>query len=342
VNKKQIFHLTDRPQAQILNIEQARNLLAEGWAAADLHVHTLHSYDVIPTRQADPLTLYEKAQRLGMTYIAFTDHESMAAYDQIGWTRERLVPAVEVKILDPKRVGHTVHINVYALNRSQFCEILKIARRAQDLERLVAYLKDEDLPFTFNHPFWHEPGEKPNLQAILNIVDLFPVLEYNMGRIARINGQALRLAQARGRGIVATTDTHIGQIGRAFTIARGDTFIEFFDRIQKAQSFIVPADLSLSLLKEETTIRIRRLLDKAGWLYPKDSLAMDTGSVALDGIIARLAQAHPDTPRIAKKILEIILEGASRSGIPGSLYFRSQQILADQISVLLESTEIAA
>jgi predicted metal-dependent phosphoesterase TrpH len=342
VNKKQIFHPTDCSQARILNIEQARDLLAEGWAAADLHAHTLHSYDVIPTRQVDPLMLYQKAQRLGMTYIAFTDHDSMDAYDQIGWTREGLVPAVEVKILDPKKVGHTVHINVFGLDRGQFCEILKIARIARDLERLVAYFKDEHLRFTFNHPFWHEPGEKPSLRAILDIVDLFPVLEYNMGRIARINRQALRLAQAKGRGIVATTDTHVGAIGRAFTIARGGTFMEFFDQIQIGQSFIVPVDLSLSRFKEEAIIRIRQLFDKASWICPKDSFAIDTGSALLDGIIARIAQAHPDTPRFSNKIIEIILKAASRSGIPGSLYFRSQQKLADQIGGFLGNTEIAA
>jgi hypothetical protein len=265
----------------------------------------------------------------------------MDAYDQIGWTREGLVPAIEVTILDPKKVGHTLHINVFALDRRQFCEILKISGIAQDLELLVAYLKDEHLRFTFNHPFWHEPWEKPNLRAILDIVDLFPVLEYNMGRIARINRQALRLAQARGRGIVATTDSHVGDIGRAFTIARGGTFKEFFDQIQIRQSFIVPADLNLFRFKEETTIRIRQLFDKSDWLFPKDTYAIDTGSETLDGIIARMAQAHPNTRHFAKKILEIILEAASRSGILGSLYFRSQRNLADQISVLLESTEIA-
>jgi len=342
VNKKQISHPNDRPRVQILNAEEARNLVAEGWAAADLHVHTLHSYDVIPTRQVDPLTLFRKAQRLGMTYIAFTDHDTMAAYDQIGWTREGLVPAVEVKILDPKKVGHTVHVNVFTLDRGQFREIQKITRISQDIEMLVAYLKDEHLPFIFNHPFWHEAGEKLNIRAILDIVNLFPVLEYNMGRIARINRQALRLAKARGRGIVATTDTHVGEIGRAFTIARSGSFNEFFYQIQLGQSSIVPADLTLSRLKEETTVRIRQLFNKAGWIYPKDSLAIDTGSTILDGIIARLAQARTDTPGYGKKILKMILEAASRSGIPGSLYVRSQRNLADQVHELLESMEIAA
>jgi hypothetical protein len=210
---------------------------------------------------------------------------------------------------------------------------------ARDIERLVAYLKDEHLSFTFNHPFWHEPREKPNLRAIFDLAELFPVLEYNMGRIARINAQALRLAQAKGRGIVATTDTHVGDIGRAFTIARGGTFLEFFDQIQKRQSFIVPADLNISRFKTETMIRIRQLFNKAGWLFPKDSFALDTGSSILDGMISRLAKTRPARPGFPHKILEIILKAASLSGIPGSLYFRSQQNLAGQIHGFLESLE---
>jgi predicted metal-dependent phosphoesterase TrpH len=342
VIKIQMSDLTNRPGARILDREGASELVAAGWAAADLHVHTLHSYDVIPTRHVDPLVLYQKARRLGMTYIAFTDHDTMSAYDEIGWTREGLVPAVEIKILDRKMVGHTLHINVYLLNRHQFHEISKIAKTARDLEKLVSYLKNEHLPYIFNHPFWHEAGEKPNLRAIVDIVDLFPVLEYNMGRIAEINGQALRLAQARGRGIVATTDTHVGEIGLAFAIARGGSFTEFFNQIRSGQSFIVPADLNISRLKGETAIRIRQLFNKSAWLHPKDSFAIDTGSAILDGIIARQAKARPQSPSFAKKILKLILEGASGSGIPGSLYLRSQRMLADQINGILEGAGIAA
>ena len=75
MDKIQVSHPTDRPEARILDLDGARKLVAEGWGAADLHVHTLHSHDVIPTRLVDPLTLYHKARRLGMTYVAFTDHD---------------------------------------------------------------------------------------------------------------------------------------------------------------------------------------------------------------------------------------------------------------------------
>ena len=196
MNTKLEFHKSNGgdPRAGILGVEEAKGFIAGGFAAADLHVHTHHSYDVIPTGLVDPLTLYRKARRLGMTYVAFTDHDTMDAYDQIGWTREGLVPA----------------------------------------------------------------------------------------------------------------------------------------------------DLTLVRLKEETAVRIRHLFDKAGWLYPKESFAMDTGNAILDGIIERLAQAPADAPGIGAKILEKIFEFVSRSGIPGSLYVRNQRNLADRIGELLESTETAA
>jgi hypothetical protein len=108
VPKERLHQTPDHPFSRILTAGEARELVSRGWAAADLHVHTHHSHDVIPTGFVDPLALYRKARRLGMTSVVFTDHDSMDAYDQIGWGREGLVPAVEVKILDPKNAGHAI------------------------------------------------------------------------------------------------------------------------------------------------------------------------------------------------------------------------------------------
>ncbi len=333
---------TDKKTPWIVDPREARALLAEGWQAADLHVHTLHSYDVIPTRQVDPLRLYLEARRLGMTFVAFTDHDTMAAYDEIGWTREGLVPGVEVKILDPVNVGHTVHINVYTLNRRQFMEIRDIAGKARDIVALTGYLRAEGLPFIFNHPFWHEPHEKPNLEAVLDIARLFPVLEYNMGRIRRINAQALRLADALSKGIVAATDTHVGEIGRAFTLARGDSFKVFFAQIAARESRLCPADLTLARLKKEASLRIHQLFDKTNWLRAKDSLAMDTGNPILDGIIKQVARDGSGATGFPGWLLEKAIETLSSTGIPGSLYLRSQKSLADRVGRLLESAGTAA
>jgi hypothetical protein len=342
VDNKNLTQASAEPRSGILGPEEARSLQAAGWSSADLHVHTLHSYDVIPTRLVDPLTLYQKARRLGMTFVAFTDHDTMAAYDQIGWTRDGLVPAVEAKILDPVRVGHTVHINIYTLDREQYAEIRKIIDKSRDIELLTSYLREERLPFIFNHPFWHEMGEEPNLRAVFEIAGLFPVLEYNMGRINRINQLAYRLTEEKSKGIVAATDSHIGWIGRAFTLARGGTFREYFNEIANRRSFIMPSDLTLRGLKEETAVRIRHLFDKAGWLHPKESLAIDTGNAVLDRIISRMARERTDSPGISLWLLRKVIETLSNSGIPGSLYLRYQENLADRIGRLLGSANAAS
>lgn len=326
---------------EVLDPEEAWSFMDRGFRAADLHVHTLHSYDVIPTRQVDPLTLYEEARRRGMSYVAFTDHDTMAAYDEVGWTRDGLVPAVEIKIHDPVRVGHTVHVNVYALDRRQFGEVRKIASEARDILALTDFLRAEGLPFAYNHPFWHEPDEEPNLGAVLEVARLFPVLESNMGRIARINAQAIRLAAELGKGIHAATDTHVGDVGRAFTLARGDTFKEFFGNIAARKAHLCPADLTLPRLKEETALRIRRLFDKSAWLHAKETLTMDTGSGLLDGIISQVARDGSNAG-VSRRMLRMAIEALSNSSIPGSLYLRYQNGLADRVGRLLEGAGVAA
>lgn len=331
----------DRTTPRILDPEEARAFMDMGFRAADLHVHTLHSYDVIPTRQVDPLNLYHEARRLGMAYVAFTDHDTMDAYDAIGWTREGLVPAVEIKINDPLKVGHTIHVNVYTLDRRQFGEIRKIAVKARDVVTLTGYLRAEGLPFVYNHPFWHEPDEKPNLGAVFEVARLFPVLEYNMGRIGRINAQALRLAEKLGKGVLAATDTHVGAIGGAFTLARGDSFKDFFGNIAGRKGHLCPADLDLHRLKEETALRIHRLFDKSDWLHAKETLAMDTGNALLDGIISQMAREGSGAG-LSRWLLKTAIEALSSSGIPGSLYLRYQNGLADRVSRLLESAPSAA
>jgi hypothetical protein len=325
-----------------IGADRSGALMAEGWKAADLHVHTHHSYDVIPTRDVDPLHLYFKARRMGLAFVAFTDHDTMSAYDQIGWTREGLVPAVEIKILDRKNVGHTIHVNVYTLDRRQFLLIQEIAGKACDVEALAAFLRSEALPFVFNHPFWHEPEETPNFQAVIDIASLFPVLEYNMGRIDRLNAQALRLANALSKGVVAATDSHVGEIGRAVTLARGESFREYFAGIAARESFFQPADLTLRRFREESFLRIRNLFDKRGWLHPKASLRMDTGNAILDGIIRRAAGEKNSSAGILRWFLRKSVEAVAGTGIPGSLYIRAQNSLADRIGVLFESPKTAA
>jgi predicted metal-dependent phosphoesterase TrpH len=63
----------------MISSRKARRLMAQGWNAADLHVHTRFSYDVIADTSVDPRFLYQKGRDAGMSFVTFTDHDTMAA-----------------------------------------------------------------------------------------------------------------------------------------------------------------------------------------------------------------------------------------------------------------------
>ena len=69
---------------------------------------------------------------------------------------------------------------------------------------------------------------------------------------------------------------------------------------------------------------------------------MDTGNAVLDGIVSQVARGGPGTPGVSIWLLKKAIEALSRSGIPGALYLRSQNSLADRVGQLLESMGSAA
>jgi predicted metal-dependent phosphoesterase TrpH len=64
----------------------------------DLHVHSSCSYDVPPVQTMHPAVLFENAKSQGLDYVTFTDHDTIKAYDLLGWNREGLVPGIEISI----------------------------------------------------------------------------------------------------------------------------------------------------------------------------------------------------------------------------------------------------
>ncbi|MDI6846346.1 MAG: PHP domain-containing protein [Candidatus Saccharicenans sp.] len=316
---------------RIITRDEAARLREVGWQVADLHVHTFFSYDVVPTREVDPLMLYEKAVKSGMTFISFTDHDTMDAYDRIGWTRERLVTGVEVKILDRIKVGHTVHINVYTLNRQQFQEIENIAKKAQDIEMLVEYLRAENLPFILNHPFWHEPGEKLSAASVAEISEMFPVLEYNLGRIRKLNQLVLQLAASRNKGVAAGTDSHTGDIGRIFTVAPGNDFREFFAAIEQGNACMVTEDLTYHRIKNEIGKRLEMLLDSREWVMAREGLKMETGNALADAVIEILSGGKEGARAFGREAIKFLATMFSRTGLPARIYLRKQTLLASRL-----------
>ena len=324
-------------QTRVCSQDKADFLREMDYGAMDFHVHTWFSHDVLPIDAADPLVIYKRARQKGMRFITFTDHDTMDAYDRVGWTREGIVPGVEIKILDPKRVGHTVHINVYDLNRTQFNELEEIAGVDRNIERFVQYLREHDLCYVYNHPFWHEPGEIPSIQNIIDISELFPVVEYNMGRVKSLNTQAMNLAALNDTGLVAGTDTHIGLVGNVYSLARGNTFRQYFDNIKRGRSFIVPGDMTAQRLMHEVNERIKYLFERDTWQFNKSSYDLETGISLVDSLVEFMVRSDAGSFVTLKRIAKGVLEAVNRSGIPANLYIKSQCALAEKIEGMMRA-----
>ena len=214
-------------------------------------MHTLCSPDVISAKSLHPEALYHRAREMGMDFVTFTDHETMSAYDLLSGGLDGLVTGVEMRIKDMDLVGHTLHINVYDLSQEQFLDLKEISELG-DLSRFINYLVKNSLPYVYNHPFWFERKEKPNLAAISNLVRLFPVPEYNMHRVHLKNEITMALAKRHRTGLAASTDSHSGDVGMAYTLSRGDSFRDFFENICKGNSYILLKDLSKLVIMQET------------------------------------------------------------------------------------------
>lgn len=241
---------------RIVTRDEAQRLIKKGWKAVDLHVHSSHSYDVMPVPELDPPALYEKAKQRGMGFVVFTGHDEMDAFEH--FSRPDLVTGVEIKILD-KRIGHTVHTNVFCLNKEQFLELEYIANEKQDVYEFAAYCRKHKLPFSLNHPFWAEPGEHCRYKAVEELVKLFPAIEINPGRVKHKNDLALKLAKRYNKPIVTGTDTHTGNIGAVYTLAQGKNFKEWWKNVESGKGAIVRGDLSVHFMLEEVNMHIHEL-----------------------------------------------------------------------------------
>ena len=321
-------------EEKLIAPERAAELMEEDWKRADLHVHTTCSFDVLPAKDLNPESLYEKSLEMGMDFITFTDHDTMEAYEILGWDREKLVPGVEMTIYDPELAGHTLHINVFELDREEFSELREIATIEHNLKSFTGYLKRHRLPFVYNHPFWFEFHRQPNPSAVLKLAKLFPVLEYNMHELKQKNELTIALAERFGKSIVATTDTHSGKLGQVYTLAKGDSFREYFRNIEKGRNYIVPEDLTRELLIEEMNTWIDLIFEKSQ--KSRDIKSYLTGIKSLDTMVkisrSALLNYSPRLNRTAMNLLYMI----SNTGLPASFYIHSEKSLAKEIGKKIE------
>jgi len=314
----------------------AEPFFQEGWKKADLHMHSSCSYDVPPAKSMHPSFLFEKAKKKGFDFITFTDHDTVKAFDLLGWDLERAVSGVEIAIRDPERVGHTLHVNVFDLDADEFLELETIANQEQNFKSFTRYLRVRDLPHVYNHPFWFAPGDLPNLKAVPELIKQFQVVEYNVQDLLEINMITVALARKYRKGIVATTDSHTGNIGDVYTLAQGESFREFFDNIKKGKSYMVVEGGTRRHLTTEldTWIELVFSMDKQGM----EDVNFTTNSKVCDRLIDLLSsEKFREFPRLNHTTMKLF-QNLTRSGIPAYIYMRTEKPLVSKIKEVVDVT----
>jgi len=243
---------------------------------ADLHLHSHFSHDVLNVPELSPRALYDSAVARGMGFFTLTDHGTMKGIESLhreldqefgGHPPIHVIPGIEMKVRDA-RVGHTIHINVLGLTPRQMIEL---ARRRTSIERFLAFCRQEDLFHTYNHPFWFERGERGTLETITKLIDQFPVIELNAGRIRQLNRRTLTIARRLGKQVIATSDSHTGRVGKAYSTAPGESPEEFLHNLRTGISRAVPNSISIREFTEEVRDAIDLVFLKQSAFRPKTS-----------------------------------------------------------------------
>jgi predicted metal-dependent phosphoesterase TrpH len=190
----------------------------------DLHVHTVHSGmtdfaglgSLCRESYNDPLALYGRLKQVGMDLITVTDHDSIDASEALRG-RSDFFLSEEVSCVMPG--GTRLHVGVYDLSEPQHLELQK---RRNDLPRFLAYVREQNLFFSLNHPLSRLTGrrDESDLEWFAREFPAFETLNGHMPEAQ--NRSTRRLAAAFHKAGLGGSDAHtIRSAGTAFTEVAG-------------------------------------------------------------------------------------------------------------------------
>ncbi|MBU1975046.1 MAG: hypothetical protein KKG59_01440 [Nanoarchaeota archaeon] len=238
--------------SKIIRASEIGEYRDQGYKVIDPHLHSSASYDVFPIPALAPRNLAAKLLRSGWDMVTFTDHDTRAAYDDLG-DLEGVVRGAEITIR-PKKLWdyarpHTMHVNIWEYSDDEFDSVDAISRTG-DFFGMLDFIRSAKLPHQLNHPTIPGFFERPDWSYLPAIAKEFEVVEaYNHRRSKKHNEASLSLANAFGLGTTSGSDNHIGLPVRG-TLVKGDSFPEMWDRIKAGDSLIVQGGLTYDSMKQ--------------------------------------------------------------------------------------------
>ncbi len=203
----------------------------------DMHVHTIQSgmctvpglTKICRESYSDPFVVYETLKRRGMGLVTVTDHDSIDSAETLRRYPD-FVLSEEVSCTTPG--GTHLHLGVYDIQERHHVEL---QRRRDDLSSMLAYLEEQQLLFSINHPFSALTGRRVDSDFAL-FASRFPAIETLNGHMPAVsNCAAKRLARGAGKIELAGSDAHvIWPLGRTYTeVAGARSKQEFFDGLRR-------------------------------------------------------------------------------------------------------------
>jgi predicted metal-dependent phosphoesterase TrpH len=188
-----------------------------------MHVHSVHSgMSTLPIlgrfcreSYSPPEAVYEALHRRGMGLVTLTDHDSIDGAERLR-SRADFFVSEEVTCTAPS--GTELHVGVYGITERHHSEL---QRRRNDLPRLSAYVCEQRLFASVNHPFSALTGARH--QEDFEWFSVFPGIEVLNAHLARDNNLlATRFAEWSGQISLGGSDAHtVASVGSAWTEVPG-------------------------------------------------------------------------------------------------------------------------
>jgi len=308
--------------SRVVSLETAGQLIKEGYHALDTHCHSSYSFDVPDVKETSPESIYKVQKSLGLMNV-LTDHDTLNGYNHLKHKGYKTIPAVELtfrpkiarKIIT-ERSMHTLHINIFGLSNHDMIMISEIAHRG-DLDELVAYMKSNDLDWTYNHPFYHDKNEYLNWRIIPSLAkNYFDVIELNSQFSRGLNNINQRIAEKLGKGIVASSDSHTGNPGSGFVIAEGKNFKDFWENVKNGDAYVMRRNIGTWDVVREASMTINQAFNANIRPRREKRYTPATGFGPFDSIAKSVTSGRLRNRFVLKKVIQMFLQSLKYTAGP--------------------------
>jgi predicted metal-dependent phosphoesterase TrpH len=229
-----------------------------------------------------PKDVYAMLRKRGMDLVTLTDHDSIGGAEELRRYPDYFT-SEEVTCRMPS--GTYAHVGVYDLTERQHTEI---ARRRNDLIRLLAYLSEQRLFFTINHVFSSLTGrrDKDDYEWFSGF---FPAVEARNGQMLPCaNRQAQEFAWRRCKTQVAGSDAHaLASVGTTYTEVPGARDKEeFFAGLRAGHGHLGGDSGSYWKLTRDVLLLCREMMREDRWtILLAPLLALVPAGVAVNYLV---------------------------------------------------------